>query len=626
MKKILLLLFAFLATNTQCMEPPDSADNNDEEARMFEEEARIFDEWIARKLEIALAHNQTDNVYKLLAMEEEGFQAYSHLSSSAKEKITEEDSFDFFIGEMFQVIQNDEIDQLICFLDSVDVNVSDKSGNTFLIAAADAHRKEMVKLLIAKGANVNAVNNYGNTALRKASRNGNSEIVELLLDAEADPNVVTRDGNTVLMNASFLGYKDVVKLLLDKGAHVNAANKSGKTALMYASKAGHEDVVALLLEYGANVHLFNISGKTALKLAEEEKRKDIIPILKKAMALASNDIVKPSRWIDNTAVELPTNHLIFNEDFRHKREFHYNTPDIKNNRPIIWIVIHGTWGTENTSFFDDDNVKDQNFRHIMRAAAWYAHRKHQPLKLYSFTWRGECTHEDRQRAAHILVLFLQKIKNAGAEVVLLSHSHGGNVANIVSNLIGYERPIHLIIHLACPIRTEEKPYNPKYYKHLLYFWSKADIVARLARINEQKKTKLSEINKYFFGDNDFAALDGKITVGLQTKINGGKTGHSEIIDIVEFLPEIIEKLHDDFPYHYSRSGKFFLNVASKDSNHPIHLVCNPLELHDAVEEFDYLGNHDQPGSIDETNLESELARARSEKKHYRNTYLSEIYQ
>ena len=45
--------------------------------------------------------------------------------------------------------------------------------------------KELVELLIKKGADVNAVSKYGGTALGLASRNGHMEIVNLLRDAGA---------------------------------------------------------------------------------------------------------------------------------------------------------------------------------------------------------------------------------------------------------------------------------------------------------------------------------------------------------------------------------------------------------------------------------------------------------
>ena len=70
--------------------------------------------------------------------------------------------------------------------------------------------------------------NDGTTALWIASQNGHKEIVKLLLEKGADINVKqTATGATALLLASQNGRTDVVKLLLEKGADVNAKVNGG---------------------------------------------------------------------------------------------------------------------------------------------------------------------------------------------------------------------------------------------------------------------------------------------------------------------------------------------------------------------------------------------------------------
>ena len=57
-----------------------------------------------------------------------------------------------------------------------------------------------------------------NTPLTAAASSGHKEVVLLLLDRGADPNVATKAGLTPLKQAVRNGYRDVVKLLEDKGA------------------------------------------------------------------------------------------------------------------------------------------------------------------------------------------------------------------------------------------------------------------------------------------------------------------------------------------------------------------------------------------------------------------------
>ncbi len=63
---------------------------------------------------------------------------------------------------------------------TVGVNGQDWSGFTALMSAARNGHTEVVKLLLAAGANVSAKNNKGETALSTARMRGHEEIQELL--------------------------------------------------------------------------------------------------------------------------------------------------------------------------------------------------------------------------------------------------------------------------------------------------------------------------------------------------------------------------------------------------------------------------------------------------------------
>ena len=115
-----------------------------------------------------------------------------------------------------------------------------------LIFASQDGNINLVRMLLAKGADVNAQNQEGATALMFAIIKGDTKIVKLLLDRDADVNAQGEDGFTALMFASENGHAEVVELLLAKGADVNAQNQEGATALMFASENGHAEVVELL--------------------------------------------------------------------------------------------------------------------------------------------------------------------------------------------------------------------------------------------------------------------------------------------------------------------------------------------------------------------------------------------
>lgn len=92
----------------------------------------------------------------------------------------------------------------------------------------------------------------GSTALMWASSEGHLEIVRALLAAGADVNAERRDGLTALIFASTNGYFEIVQDLLTAGADVNARTRQfSNTALKVASRNGHQDVIQLLKKAGA---------------------------------------------------------------------------------------------------------------------------------------------------------------------------------------------------------------------------------------------------------------------------------------------------------------------------------------------------------------------------------------
>jgi len=129
---------------------------------------------------------------------------------------------------------------------------------------------------------VAAKDNGGRMALHWAARGGHKDVVALLLDKGADVAATDIDGGTALHWAAEVGHKDVVALLLDKGADVAAMDIDGRTALHWATQGGHKDVVALLLDKGADVAATEAnSGWTALHWAAEGGHKDVFALLKR---------------------------------------------------------------------------------------------------------------------------------------------------------------------------------------------------------------------------------------------------------------------------------------------------------------------------------------------------------
>jgi cytohesin len=166
-------------------------------------------------------------------------------------------------------------------------------GRTPLHEAALRGHKEIAELLIANGADVNAKDNYGatpldwaiddeiadlirnhggktgeeSTALIDAAADGNIEVVKQLLAAGANVNAKNKWGGTPLHWAARGGHKEIVELLIAKGANVNAKNDEDGTPLHLAADRGHTEVVELLITKGADVNAKDDEGETPLDQA-----------------------------------------------------------------------------------------------------------------------------------------------------------------------------------------------------------------------------------------------------------------------------------------------------------------------------------------------------------------------
>ncbi|XP_061696607.1 protein fem-1 homolog B [Syngnathoides biaculeatus] len=151
-------------------------------------------------------------------------------------------------------------------------------GATALWCAAGAGHFEVVRLLVARGANVNHTTVTGSTPLRAACFDGRLDIVRFLVERGADIGITNKYNNTCLMIAAYKGHGDVVGFLLERGADPDATAHCGATALHFAADAGHLGVVAELVRRRA-VLAANGHGMTPLKVAAESCKADVVELL-----------------------------------------------------------------------------------------------------------------------------------------------------------------------------------------------------------------------------------------------------------------------------------------------------------------------------------------------------------
>ena len=194
------------------------------------------------------------------------------------------------IGYMIITEPRTEIDKFRAILGS-DVTAVNEHGMTLLHLAIcnvggncedDSWDIEVIKWLVAEGADVNAKTKHDATPLQDAIARQNMELIEFLVSKGADVNFIPRHGTwTPLHSAVSIANLEIVKFLISAGANVNAANASGYTPLHWTASLcwtasglvpESDEAVAIaefLVSQGADVNAKNEDGKTPLDLANE---------------------------------------------------------------------------------------------------------------------------------------------------------------------------------------------------------------------------------------------------------------------------------------------------------------------------------------------------------------------
>lgn len=116
------------------------------------------------------------------------------------------------------------------------------------LAAVEAKEDMMVVQELFCIGDVNAkASQAGQTALMLAVSHGRIDMVRALLAAGAEVNIQDDEGSTALMCAGEHGHADIVKLLLAQpGCDATLADNDESTALSIALEAGHKDIAMLL--------------------------------------------------------------------------------------------------------------------------------------------------------------------------------------------------------------------------------------------------------------------------------------------------------------------------------------------------------------------------------------------
>ncbi|HEX8989609.1 MAG TPA: ankyrin repeat domain-containing protein [Rhodocyclaceae bacterium] len=159
----------------------------------------------------------------------------------------------------------------------MDVNTSDRNGDTLAAIAARNGNDELLDFLIRNRANVSKRNKYGDSPIMLATMQGHPATVRRLLEAGAD---IHGSGWNALHYAAYSGRLDIARLLIEHKADLDAPAPNGQTPLMLAAGAGFIDIVKLLVDSDADMDAEDPAGNTAISLAEKNGHADVVDYLR----------------------------------------------------------------------------------------------------------------------------------------------------------------------------------------------------------------------------------------------------------------------------------------------------------------------------------------------------------
>ena len=144
------------------------------------------------------------------------------------------------------------------------------------IEKRDKANLNLVRDLIALGANVDWQNNNGCTALHWCAYNNHSRILGLLIDAGVDVNIQDNDGWTALHWCAQFNFPEIARMLLDYGADMNIQDEDGMTALHYCARANRPEIAKMLIDAGADKTIPNNNGKLPYEVAKTKELKELL--------------------------------------------------------------------------------------------------------------------------------------------------------------------------------------------------------------------------------------------------------------------------------------------------------------------------------------------------------------
>lgn len=178
-----------------------------------------------------------------------------------------------------------EIKRILAGKQAVLVDARDGHGRTPLHVAAYGRHHDVMRALVAAGANPNVLERDRYDIVTIAAVADDVPTLKVALDLGCSAkNITSRYDGTALIAAAHLGHDEVVRVLIAAGAPLDHVNNLHWTALIESIVLGdggkrHTATLKALIDAGASTKLADRQGRTPLELARGRGYRGMVTLL-----------------------------------------------------------------------------------------------------------------------------------------------------------------------------------------------------------------------------------------------------------------------------------------------------------------------------------------------------------
>lgn len=159
---------------------------------------------------------------------------------------------------------------------------ADKDARLFHACVAEEDSVDAVAAALAEGANINFRDAMsGQTCVMAATLRGKPNLVRYLLAQGADPTIPEKDGYSPPHGAGFQGRAEIMKILKEEAKMdvINAPHEDGYAPLhraCWGRQKRHTETVEYLLEIGEDANRKAANGVTCYAMSPNEGTKNVL--------------------------------------------------------------------------------------------------------------------------------------------------------------------------------------------------------------------------------------------------------------------------------------------------------------------------------------------------------------